>query len=56
MIKWKDLPEDENEWVADHDFDSTEIIDDYNQKINQENNINLFNNYVNIKEVKADIF
>ncbi|CAF1130697.1 unnamed protein product, partial [Brachionus calyciflorus] len=39
LVKWKDFPEEENEWLPEELFDSREIIDEYNNKIAQTINI-----------------
>ncbi|CAF0989556.1 unnamed protein product [Brachionus calyciflorus] len=39
LVKWKDFPEEENEWLPEELFDSREIIDEYNNGIAQTINI-----------------
>ncbi|CAF0856919.1 unnamed protein product [Brachionus calyciflorus] len=38
LVKWKDFPDDQNEWVNEDDFDTTEIIEEYQRKITKETN------------------
>ena len=35
LVKWKDFPESENQWVKESDFDSTEPIEEYYRNLNK---------------------